>query len=209
MANIADRTEKDKLREVLEGLASKCDASIPKAITEALKSLLTGMDYDDQALIRSSLESAMVSFAVAMDEAIQERIGWPQFARATCRQIWDLMRESPVENLDEAGTMIESYFDGILHVLVDLRDGPVKVLMGKGYEIKNALQLESDIRELQQLKKESLENWPWSNRELPPVDLAMLDASISAFIGGEKGERIENLIERLGGNPASGERRAC
>jgi hypothetical protein len=201
MSRIATHATKDKLRKLVEGLAAKCDASMPKAVTDALRSLLAAIGYDDQALIRSSVEAVTATLATAIDEAIEKRLGWPQTARSICRQVWDMMRESPVENLDDLGTEIETAFNNMLKILIDMRDGPVKALVEKGYELKNAAQLESDIRELQQLKKDVLGNWPWSNNDLPPVDTEMLKASMDAFAQGERGERIEDLITRLGGKP--------
>lgn len=199
MSRITNHATKDKLRELIDRLAGKCDASFPKGVTEAFQSLAAAIAYDDQTLIRSALETAMTAFAGAIDEAIEKRLGWPESARATCRQIWDVMGESPVENLDDVGTEIESYFNEMLTILIDLRDGPVKTLSEKGYGIKNASQLEGDIKELQRLKKNVLQNWPWSNKDLPPVDVEMLNASMDALARDEKGERIEDLIARVEG----------
>jgi hypothetical protein len=105
----------------------------------------------------------------------------------------------PLENVDSVGKEIESRLDRTIHKLVELRDGPVKLLTERAYDIPNAPQLERDIADLQLLKKNILENWPWSTNELPPVDWEMADASMAALARGEKGEPIEDLIRRLRG----------
>jgi len=83
---------------------------------------------------------------------------------------------------------------------VELRDGVVRLLQERGYEIANADQLGQSILELQELKKGVLANWPWSNQDLPPVDREMVKRSRAAILRGE-GESVEELIRRLGGNP--------
>ncbi len=145
----------------------------------------------------NSTKAKTKSFAAALNyEAVDMRQGWPQAARDACRQIWDLMHASPLENVDEAGKEVESRFDDLINALVEQRDGLV-----------GASQLDSDIRELQQLKRDVLENWPWSSLELPPVNVEMLNASMAAFAAGEKGQRIEVLIRQLSSEIAFEKRR--
>ena len=109
------------------------------------------------------------------------------------------MTGCPFENLDEVGRGLESRFDEMLKTLIDLRDGPVKLLQEEGHDVENSVQLNRAIEEVQELKKSVLEDWPWSDQELPPVNRQMVAESRAAIKRGE-GERIEDLIRRLGGS---------
>jgi hypothetical protein len=121
--------------------------------------------------------------------------------RQACRKIRDLMTGSVGEDWDEVGKALESRFDETHKLLTDLRDGPEKSHQENGHEVANAPQLDQAIEELQELKQGVLNDWPWSDQELPSVDREMVAASRAAFKRGE-GERIENLIHRMGGGPA-------
>lgn len=199
MQHIANHAMMAELREPIERLAGRCDPNIPTSIMNATQSFLTALEYEDVTLMRSSLETALLEMAQVMNEEIQKRLGWPIHSREALRSVWEVIQGHPLENWDELGSNIDARFDDMLKVLVDLRDGPVQLFQHHGYDIESAEQLESDIKELQDLKKGILEEWPWSNRELPPVDQEMLNASLAALKSGEKGECIEDLITRLGG----------
>jgi hypothetical protein len=196
----ASHATRDKLREEIERLAGLHDASIPQSFTQAMQSFLTAMDYNDSTLMRSHLNAALEAMQQVVFEAVQKRLGLSRGARETCRKIRDLMKGCAYEDWDELGRSLESRFDETLKVLTDLRDGPVKSLRDHGYEVGNAAQLDRAVEELQELKSGMLDDWPWSDRELPPVDRQMVAASRAAIKRGE-GERIEDLIRRLSGAP--------
>jgi hypothetical protein len=199
MRQTADHAMRAELREQVERLVGRCDPSMPTSIVSAMQSFLTAMEYDDATLMRSSFETAFLDMAKAMNDSIQKRLRWPEQCRGALRRIWEQIKGHPLEDWDDVGATIESRFNELLKVLVDLRDGLVKLLQQHGYGVENAPQLDSDIKELEELRKRTLETWPWSNRELPAVDQEMLNASLAALKRGEKGERIEDLIARLGG----------
>ncbi len=201
--NTVGHTTLDRLREELGRIIGQFDPGVPRAFAQAMKALLTAMEYQDPTLVRSSLEEVLESLRDVTREAIEKRLGWPELSRRACRKIREAMKGFPQENFDELGEGIESQFDRMLEILTDLRDGPVKMLQDKGYEVENAVQLERDIRELQELKQGMLENWPWSSQSLPPVDREMVARSKAAIARGETGESLEELIRRLGGDPSS------
>jgi hypothetical protein len=200
MPNTATHSTRDPLQEEIERLAGRFDASIPQAFTQAMQSFLTAMDYDDAALMRSHLNAALESLQRVVHEAVQKRLQLPDQVREACRKIRDLMKGLVCENCDELGRMLDSRFNEALRILTDLRDGPVRLLQEHGHEVENAPQLARAIEELQELKHGILDDWPWSDRELPPVDWEMVEASRAARQRGE-GEPIQDLIRRLGGNP--------
>jgi len=202
MPNTAIHSTHDPLREEIERLVGRFDAGIPQAFTQAMQSFLTAMDYDDAALMRSHLNAALESLQQVVCEAVQKRIELPHQVREACRKIRDLLKGRVSENWDELGRMLDARFGEALKILTDLRDGPVRLLQEHGHEVENAAQLDRAIEELQELKHGVLDDWPWSDRELPPVDWQMVEASRAGRRRGE-GEPIEDLIRRLGGNPAT------
>ena len=187
-----------ELRTLIENLIYRCDSGMSRSLTDALQSFLTALDYDDIALMKANLHTATVEFADCLNEEVQKRLDWPELARTVCRRAWEIVEGNPLENWDELGTQIESLFKSMLEALVNLQSGPVKLFQKRGFAIENVRQLEGDIEELEQLKKSVLDSWPWANRELPPIDVEMLNASMAAINNGNKGERIEDLIRRLG-----------
>jgi hypothetical protein len=200
MPNTAIHSTRDPLGEEIERLAGRFDASLPQAFTQAMQSFLTAMDYEDAALMRSHLNAALESLQQVVHDAVQKRLGLPQQVREACRKIRALLNGRVSESWDELGRMLESRFSETLTILTDLRDGPVRLLQEHGHEVENAPQLDRAIGEIQELKHGVLDDWPWSDRELPPVDWEMVEASRAAIKRGE-GERIEDLIRRLGGVP--------
>jgi hypothetical protein len=202
MANTVGFRPPDALREQMRSLVGQLDAGIPRAFTLATKAFLTAMEYDDIALMRSRLEEVREALTEVVREAIQKRLGWPQVSRKACRKIMEIVTGEPNEDFDEPGKEIESHFDKMLKDLTDLRDGPVKSLQEHGYSVENASELDRDIAELQELKRGVLEDWPWSEQKLPPVDRKRVAESRAAFHRKE-GERIEDLISRLGGDLAT------
>jgi hypothetical protein len=200
MASTAGHTTQDEMREEIERLASLQDASVPQAFTQAVQSFLTAMDYNDSTLMRSHLNTALEAMQQVLYEVVQKRLALPQRAKEACRKIRDLMMGRVGEDWDELGRALEQRFNETLKVLTDLRDGAVKLLQQHGHEVENAAQLDRAIEALKELKRGVLDDWPWSDRDLPPVDWDMVDASRAARQRGE-GEPIEDLIRRLGGNP--------
>jgi hypothetical protein len=203
MPNTTIHSTQDPLCEEIERLAGRFDASIPQAFTQAMKSFLTAMDYDDAALMRSHLNAALESLQQVVYEAVQQRLELPHQAKEACSKIRGLLKGRVSENWDELGRMLDSHFSEALKILTDLRDGPVRLLQEHGHEVENAPQLGRAIEELEELKHGILDDWPWSDRKLPPVDRQMVAESRAAIKRGE-GERIEDLIRRLGGTPRPG-----
>jgi hypothetical protein len=191
------------LQEHLEGLDDELDAGIPLAFTQAVKSFLTALDYDDPALMRSHLNDAREALRDVIREVIAQRLEWPRRAREGCQRVKEKIVGCPRESWDDLGKGLASRFDKRLQSLTDLRDGSVRALQERGYEVENAPQLERAIEELRELKERTLANWPWTDKELPPVDRNMVAESRAALARGE-GERIDDLIGRLAGSPARG-----
>jgi hypothetical protein len=197
MPNICEDA-REEVRAAIQRLGGLNPPTIPRGFTRAMQAYLTAMDYDDIALMRSRLAEAAESFQEALVEDIRGRLGAPVRIRQTCQEILETVKEHPLENWDEPGRLLEALFDGILAGLVEIINGPVKVLQKHGYPIANAAVLEDEINELHRMKQGILSDWPWSSRELPPVNRDMVAASRAA-IRRHEGEPIEDLIRRLGG----------
>jgi hypothetical protein len=202
MPNTTSRSGRDQVRVMLERFTGQADPSVPPSLVEATQGFLTAMEYQDVTLMRSHLETAMAAFQKSIDQAVQNRLGSTGRAKEICDKVMEDITNQPCENWDEIGRELESYLSGQIKHLVDLRDGAVKLLQDRNYEILSAPQLERDIRKLQALKNETLGNWPWSSQQLPPVDRRMVAESRAAIQAGEI-EQKEQLIRRLQGRAAT------
>jgi hypothetical protein len=198
MANTIVYAMRHKWREELERRVDEMDSRQP--FVQAMRSFLAAMEYDDPVLMRSRLNDALEVFKDGTREDIEKRVGWPELARQACRKVKELLKGALCEHFDEIGREIESSLDKMLKSLTGIRDNAVKVLTERGLVVENAVQLDHAIREVEELKSGVLKDWPWSDRELPPVDRKMV-AESKAAIKRNEGERVEDLIRRLGGVP--------
>lgn len=170
MPNTLDRqTARYRMGAELRMLVGEMDTGISADFTQAMRSFLTAMDYEDDALMRSHLNAALHSLVEVTNGAVRRRLGWPQRIELSCRRLSELAEqaEQPGE-FDEQGREIVSRFDRMIASLTDLRDGTVKLLLDHGYEIEAVSRLEEDIEALIQLKEATLNNWPWSDAQRTP-----------------------------------------
>lgn len=190
------------LRLELERVVDPVDSSASQPLVQAMSSFLSAMAYDDVTLLRSSMSESLEAFRAAIREDIERRTGWPEVACQACRKVRESLKDVVSEDFDDVGKGIESALNKMLNSLLGLRDGSVRMLTEKGYVIENASQLDCIINEIQKVKSGILDNWPWSwDIEFPPLDRKMVAESRAAIKRGE-GERIEDLIRRLGGIPS-------
>jgi hypothetical protein len=190
-------------QEELERLARAFDASHLPAVTQAMRAVLTAMDYNDPALLQSSMNEAGLALADAIGEEILRQHKWVALARDVCRGTMRDLTCVPAENFDETGRSLESFLDNLLRHFAELRDQRVSLLLDRGYEVRNADCLARDIEDLQALKTETLGDWPWSWEDRPPpLNREMVERSRATIaLGG--GEPIEDLIRRLRGNQSN------
>ena len=194
---------RERLREERERLVGELDDGAARPFAVAVRSFLTATAEKDLTLMRSHLDAALEAFRSASREEVRKRLDWPRLAREVCQRVRELLTDLPFEDLDEIGKELEAGLGRMLNGLLALRDSAVKPLQEVGYEVENAGALETAVAELRDLKQSLFENWPWSHRELPPVDRNMVAESRAAFRR-QGGERVEDLIRRLGGSPAEG-----
>src|SRR5947209_17332099 len=106
MPNPVSHAKLDNLREELGRLA-RPDPSIPQGFTQAVKGVLTAMDYQDLPLVRSAMENVLQALRDATREAIEKRLGWPKLAGKACQDILEALKGCPCEDFDEVGKGIE------------------------------------------------------------------------------------------------------
>jgi hypothetical protein len=205
MANVVNhQATRERMRTELEKLVGELDASVPTGFTQAKKSFLTAMDYDDVALMKSHLNTAMESLVEVTNEAVQRRLGWPQRIEDPCKRLQEFAEQADPGEFDDLGRDIESRFDKMIQILTDLREGSVQLLLKHGYEVESVEQLESDIEAMRGLKEQTLGGWPWSADALPALDQKMLAESKAAWAQGEKGIPVDELIRQIRGETTKG-----
>ena len=192
----------DLFRDRLEKTIRSFDASVPAAFARAVRSFLTAVDYNDAALMRSRWTEVGEALVDATDEAIQKRLVWTQGIKESYRDTLADSEGMPLglDNLDELGREFKTNFDRALAVLNDIQQEVVGLFAIHKVEVPSAEQLRKEINELSAFRTDIVDNWPWIDRPLPPVDRQMVAESRAAFARGE-GEPIEDVIRRTGGHP--------
>jgi hypothetical protein len=202
MAHTTRSGVEDLFKTELERLAD-LNWEMSPAVPQALRSLNTAMDYADRPLIRSHLNAVFEALRNLVQDHIRATRGRRQVAKDTWDKIWAILREHPCESYDEVGKEFGLICDDMLERLTRFREQAVRPLQEREYAIENAAELDREIDELQRFKKGILDDWPWSEWPLPSVNREMVAASRAAFARGEKGERLDDLIQRLGGDPTA------
>jgi hypothetical protein len=201
MANVNNSLKPHAGRDHLEKVLASFDAGVPAAFAHAMKSFLTALDYEDPILMRARLFEVRDGLADAVNEAVEKRLRLPELAAEMCHAVLEDIEGHPfdsAEELEQIRRDMETNLDRFSQALTDLRDEVVRVFVAHGLEVPNAAQLQASIEKLQALKEEVFAGWPRVGQELPPVDRRMVEASRAAIDRGE-GERVEELIRRLGG----------
>lgn len=196
MPNITEHTT-DNALEKISGLIRTYGSHLPR-LTEALKSLLTAIEYQDDTLIRSSLNVVLEFLKDEIEGVIEKKVGSARIIRNMWLKIKNEIEGHPRENWDDLGNQIKSIFRNVLDPLVELNRDLIPRLQKQECEIENAFHLENEVNDLQLLEKEILGNWPWSGHESIKTDRAMVAESMSAIKRGES-NRIQDIIRSLGG----------
>jgi hypothetical protein len=192
------RAQKDKLQAELEKL-DHIKAYLPKKLFECLSGLITAVDYKDGTLVRSNFHLFLETYR----DYIQEILSSPPLTndfREVLAKTWEVMRSLPLEeNYDYVGKKIESNLNDHLETLQSLHEG-VERLRKTGYGIDEQLadRLSREIEQLRNMKESVLRDWPWSTEELPPLNKEMVMKARS-----QKGEPVQDIIRRLGGDPST------
>jgi hypothetical protein len=205
MPDMDQRTRRDTLRAELERLVKLDEMRAAPAVHRAIQSLLTALDYRDATLIGSHANTLVEAIRDFMADQVKGVLGRPKLFKEAWRKIWEEhLKGQPFENLDDLGKAFESLINKAQVDLVDLRDGPLRILQDLGFAIDNRDEIDRDIEDLRKLKADVLQDWPWSDRVLPPVNRRMVEESRAAVARGEKGDSIKDLIRRLDDTPANG-----
>lgn len=151
------------------------DWEMSPALPRLTRALLTAIDDQDLPLLKPRL---LPVFEALLD--LTNNVEWLRSANSLpviWQQVSDFIKANPREDYDELGKQLETLFDKGLASLADLRENLVKILAEAGYEATIGPELQARIEALQGLKQSVLEDWPWSDRELPPVGRHMVAQS--------------------------------
>jgi hypothetical protein len=189
-------------RDRLEKLLRSFDARIPSAFAQAVQSFLTAYDYQDVALMRSHLVAVREAMLDTASGAIQKRLEFARAIRESYEDALAVFEDGPVEAglVDELGREIVETIDSLLPAMTELEDGVVTIFQQHKIEVPNAGELRAEIAALIAIRSTVCDTWPRLD-QLPPVDRNMIAESRASFDRGE-GEPIDELIRRLGGDPA-------
>jgi len=183
---------RDQFREVV----ATFDASMPPAVSQAMRSLMAALEYEDRPLIRSHLETALAAMTEAIGEALGKRLDWSRLIRSRCHRLATEVGGSPSEEFDEVGKLVTSELDKIIRVLTDMRDGPIREMIQAGVGVPGEKALEVEIKEMESFQASLIGGWPWSHLPIPASDPAMLARARVETVRGQ-GIPIEDLIRKI------------
>jgi hypothetical protein len=181
----AFQAELERVAETLRGI-------VP-AFSQALTGLVDAFNYGDKAVVQSHMQAALAALKDFMEDKITV------LQRHSLSALWATIKENlkgeACEDYDGLGKWLETRLKDRIEILQSFRD-TAEMLKVRDYEVEGAAHLDQELDELQELKS-ALGRWPWSSRQLPPVDRKMVAESRASIARGE-GEPIEQLIRRLG-----------
>ena len=193
--SIASRSKSDVFKKHLESIA-RFATHVSPALAQAVRGLLTAIDYADKPLVESHLNSVVEALRDLVRDTVQKQLEAFAVLKEVLRDTWDDCSGLCLENVDSIGEDIESLLDKRLKEMKSLRDGPVNGLAEKDYPVENASELDGAIGELQALKERISQEWPWSQAALPPVNREMIAEARKQIANGERGEDKDDLIRR-------------
>ena len=199
MSNATVNLNRECPKRQLEDIASSMNWDACPMAGQAIRGVLTALDYHDPVLMRAHLLEAMERFRELVEGGVQEALDRWQQLRELWRKSWESLQGQADENsLDDLGKSLESALAAVMDRMVKLREC-VQQFRDRGYEVEGADRLQEAIEGVHEFRKGVLGNWPWASQSAPPVDRDMIARSRAAIAGGEKGERIEDVIRRFGG----------
>lgn len=182
--------------EQFRTVAASFDAGMPPAFTQAMRSVVIALGYEDRPLVRSHLETAITALAETVGDSVGKCVALSRSSRAHLGRAAGEVGGSPGEEFDEEGRVVAGELDRITRSLVTLRDGSVRELNLAGVVVPGADALEAEIAEMRSFQASFVGGWPWSHLPKPAADPALL---ARARAGSERGEGvpIEDLIHQI------------
>lgn len=172
------------------------ETSFPFA--QAIRSLLTALEYDDPAIRDSHLENAKQCFIDHAEEFISESIKESRASRILCEghvQSFSEEMISPSRKFDEYGEKLQEFTQMNLRMLVKMQRELFSVY--EDVVFSGAGPLQNEIQRWRHFENSFLKPWPWTSRTRKPVDRGMLTEAKLARERGEKGLPAEEAIAQL------------
>jgi hypothetical protein len=181
------------MKEHLEGLANS--RRVPPGISQAVRELLTAINYADETLINSSLHALREALRLFVRDIVQRELEVTEITKNHIQEGWRKHVDgAAAENFDELKKLIESFIDERITSMTGARDELVKILEEKEYPVENAQQLENSIRDLRRFRENILKEWPSPGRRPAPLNRQAIAEARAAIARGEKGLRKDELV---------------
>ena len=195
MPNLANRGAFDALNRELEAIAKQ---GVSPLLSDAVQSVLTAIDYEDETLLESSFASLLNCLTEVARDLIGREISASENAKNVIRIYWrDSIDLTVSENFDEVKNAIESLIDRRIASMMEIRDKLVARLNKKDHPIANAPQLDEAIVDLRKFRESILKDWPSpESQPFLPVDRKAIAEAREAIARGEKGLRKDQIVWR-------------
>lgn len=194
-SNKADLEELELLLKLIEDRGNRASFSF----VQAGRSVLAALEYKDDALLRSHLETAKQCFIDFAEERIATYIKESKAAFLVCdawvKSLSAQRAVSPNRELDDVGERLQQIAQKQLKLLTDLQHGIILVFDDVSFSGSGPLH--NEINRWREFENAYLIQWPWTSRTRKPVNREMLAESKRSRERGEAGISVEDLINKL------------
>ncbi len=195
----------DEYKATVASCIAECESTGNQEFADVMRSVLVAAEYEDDHLLRSSINAALEQYQEEVDNLIVRAIAFTEKSEKIWIKARTEMTGSPcAEDIDDLGNHLVYLFRTAEEKLTEIRETRVVPLREHGHDVNNAGRLEAGIAKMAQLKEYITRSWPWTSRKLPPVNRKMV-AESRAEIAQGKGINIEDAIRQLGGDPTKTE----
>jgi hypothetical protein len=192
---VSDTMNRNELDELKRGLQSLADSTARPELGDAVLALIAAINHEDEALMKSSLNSLLTSLAEVVRDCIAGAITASEQTQAGLKEGWHKYIDKKAYDItvfEELKDTIESIIDERISRMLTLRKVVNFLSEEHEYQVENAQALEDGIRDLRKFRAVMLQRWP-SRRPPSPIDRTAIAKARQAIAGGERGLRKSEL----------------
>jgi len=193
---VSDTVNGNELDELKRDLQRLADSTARPELSDAVLAFITAINYDDEALMKSSLSSLLASLAEVVRDCIAGAITASEGTQAGLKEGWRKYIDKKAYDItafEELKDTIESIIDERIARMLKLRKVVNYLAEEHEYQVENTQALEDGIRDLRKFREDMLKGWP-SRKPPSPIDRTVIAQAREAIARGEKGLRKSELI---------------
>jgi len=194
MPETANKSEIDELKSELQQLADLVAAKCSN-VGDAIVDLLAAVDYEDEALVDSTIVSLLAALANLTNKCIAKEVDTSKSVQAGLMNGWQKHIDKKAYEIavfEVIKDTIESIIDERIASMLSLRKC-VHLLNSHQQDVENAQALEDGIRGLRRFRDDFLKGGP-SRKPPAPIDHQAIAKARSEIAAGRKGMSKDQLV---------------